>query len=355
MELYPIRCKEILVPKPWGKVDPWRSLGKGNASKPPLAGRERIGESWEISTLPGFASRITNGCWSGRELGHVIARNAAGILGRQADRRFPRRFPLLVKWLSTAEELSVQVHPPSRQGGKHEAWYVWRAGGAARVYRGLKTAIGRDEWRRALRRNEPTGLLRSEAVRPGDVVPVPPRTVHALGRNLTVLEIQQPSDVTYRLYDWGRLGRALHVPKALRAMDFRHDGVNRRPPRVLSALRSFSGLRLRPGRRWRYRCPFFSFAEIAFDGALRMAHPGCSAQILVVLENSLKIHWGKAGSREEEILRAGQTVLIPAALREVRLVARRGKSARLLQVIPSASLGWAGRVQSSEFRVQSFR
>ncbi len=185
----------------------------------------RIGESWEVSAVPGHESRVAG---EGSGLGELFRRQPARFLGPGATADI---FPFLVKLICTTDLLSVQVHPDDAQAfrlegqprGKHEAWLVLDAEPGAYLYLGLREGVGRPELEHALASGEPAALrdlLRRVSVRPGEVYDLAPGTLHAIGPGLVLLEVQQPSDLTYRVHDWNRKGpdgrpRELHVEKAL--------------------------------------------------------------------------------------------------------------------------------------------
>ncbi len=236
--LYPLRFRPVYRPYLWGG----RALERFRADVPatgPLA------ESWEVSCLPDGLSVVSGGVLDRLTLPDVIARFGPEVLGRDVAARTGGRFPLLVKLLDAALPLSVQVHPGDAdaarlevgQSGKAEMWYVLEARPGATVVAGLKTGTTRERLARALEEGDPEPLLHRIEVRPGDVVDIPPGSVHAIGAGLFLYELQQSSDVTYRLHDWGRRDaagrqRPLQVPKALESIDFRHRaaGVRRALP-----------------------------------------------------------------------------------------------------------------------------
>ena len=212
------RLKEVL----WGSDVLQRRWGKDAACDRP------IGESWEVSCLPGMESGIAG---SPRSLADLMRDDPEWLVGREG---VGRPFPLLVKLIATARRLSVQVHPDSAQAqrlgpgatGKHESWLVLEAAPDAALWLGL--APDRD--RRALEAALAAGgsaeldaVLRRVEVEPGQVWDVPPGTLHCIGSGLTLLEIQEPSDATYRVSDWGRMDvdgrpRELHLDRALQVL-----------------------------------------------------------------------------------------------------------------------------------------
>lgn len=217
----PVIFEPLYKPKPWGGRMLATLFGK---SLPP---DEPIGESWELVSLPDNESRVKDGPLAGQTISELVQRWGPGLFG-EADPG-EEHFPLLIKFLDAREDLSVQVHPKPPvddpdgwcPGLKHEAWYVLDADPGAQIYIGLKPGVTLAELARVANSPGTAGLLRSWPARPGDCFYLPSGTIHALGAGLVVAEIQTPSDVTYRLYDWDRLGRdglprELHVDQALR-------------------------------------------------------------------------------------------------------------------------------------------
>jgi len=221
-ELYPFIFEDIFKEKVWGG----RALEKYLNKKLPPG--KKIGESWEISGYGHDKSVIANGPYRGKTLKDLVQEK---LLGRNIHKKYGERFPLLVKFLDACDKLSVQVHPDDecarRLGeedpGKTEAWYVIHAEPGAAVYAGLKECPGDFDMDRLLRSGEIGDALRRLEVRAGDVIGLPAGTVHAIGAGVLLAEVQQNSDNTYRLYDWGRMGldgkpRELHVEKAKKAV-----------------------------------------------------------------------------------------------------------------------------------------
>jgi mannose-6-phosphate isomerase len=203
-------------------------LGKTLPTKKP------IGESWELVDLAADQSRVASGALAGRSLSEIVTAAGADLLGPVA--LDGGRFPLLVKFIDAAQTLSVQVHPDegavARMGRgrpKNEAWYILDAAPGGVLYLGLEPGASHAALAEAIAENRVEELLHRVAVRPGDLIPVRAGTVHAIGAGVLLAEVQQPSDTTYRVYDWGRVGldgkpRELHVADALACVD-----LERRP------------------------------------------------------------------------------------------------------------------------------
>jgi mannose-6-phosphate isomerase len=223
----PIHFREIFKVKPWGGRRLETLLGKR------LPPDEPIGESWEISDHPHGMSEVDGGELAGRTLRELIERDDVGLIGRRRALELGGRFPLLYKFIDAEDFLSVQVHPgydyarkhEEGDAGKSEAWYVIHAEPGAKIVHGLSPGTTRRAFSGAIRDGAVEEHVRFVEVKRGDVLTIPPGTVHAIGPGVVVAEIQENSDTTYRVYDWGRMGldgkpRELHVEKALDVIGF---------------------------------------------------------------------------------------------------------------------------------------
>jgi len=223
MEAYPLAFEPIFKERIWGGRRLAEVFGK---SLPPGVA---IGESWELADLPEDKSRIVNGPLAGRTLAEAIAELGPAVTG-DADYRPP--FPLLIKLLDAQDVLSVQVHPDAeacrrmgRGDPKTECWYILDAAPGAVIYKGLKPGTTRKQFARAVEAGTTAELLNRIEVRPGECHFLPSGTCHAIGAGLLIAEIQQPSDTTYRVFDWNRVGpdgkgRPLHVAEAMECIHF---------------------------------------------------------------------------------------------------------------------------------------
>lgn len=218
----PLLFRPLYQPRIWGG----RAIGT-------VFGRDlphgRIGESWEIVDRPQEQSVVADGRFAGWRLRDLRSRETAAVMGPRWDAERP--FPVLVKWLDCRERLSLQVHPPlpvaASLGGepKTENWYIARADAGAALIAGLRRGVTRDAFERAIAAHALEPLLHRVAVEEGDSMFVPSGRIHAIDAGNLILEIQQNSDTTYRVYDWGRLGddgrpRALHLAESMRCIDF---------------------------------------------------------------------------------------------------------------------------------------
>jgi mannose-6-phosphate isomerase len=235
--LYPLRFEPIYQYRLWGG----RHLA--NLLTVPLPSGP-IGEAWLLSDRDDHKSRVANGPLKGQTIGQLLRQFPQQIMGKLAGRF--RRFPLLLKFLDVQEMLSVQVHPtkantnllPTGETPKTEAWVVLEAGTQSRIYAGLKPGTTEASLRRALTNGTVADQLACLTPKPDDAIFLRAGTVHSLGGDLVVFEIQQNSDVTFRLYDWDHIDpktgkpRALQVDKAMACIDFSEGPVSRVTPVV---------------------------------------------------------------------------------------------------------------------------
>ncbi len=210
--LYPLLLQASLHEKPWAGTALASHLGKS------IAPGRRIGEAWELHDT----SVIRNGELAGRTLADVLAEWGAALVGEQYD--LSEGFPLLAKFIDANEWLSIQDHPNDEQArelegeprGKNEAWYVLAAAPGAKLVIGIQPGMSREAVAAAIRSGTLEQYVVYAEVAPGDVLYVEANTIHALGPGVLIYEIQQSSNTTYRLYDWGRTDRELHIEKGLR-------------------------------------------------------------------------------------------------------------------------------------------
>lgn len=194
--------------------------------------QKQIGESWEVSVIPGSVSVVNTGLLKGKTLEELVERMPVELLGQSVIDRFGKRFPLLVKFIDAEADLSVQVHPNDelamkRHGssGKSEMWYVIDAAPGSRLVSGFSAPMDKAEYTRRVAEGTLEEVLRYIEVNPGDVFFLPSGRVHAIGRGIFLAEIQQSSDITYRMYDYNRKdaqgkSRQLHVEEARDAIDY---------------------------------------------------------------------------------------------------------------------------------------
>lgn len=275
--MYPLTFEPYLRPQVWGN----RRLATELRRALPPEGR--FGESWEISSHPLHVSRVADGDFAGRPINELWDNHREDLAGPGFE-AVPQ-FPLLVKYLDCDDNLSVQVHPDDAQAraaghacGKSEAWYVLEADPTARIYAGFKPGVTRAEVERRLDDGSLVECLNVFTPQRGDSFYIPAGTVHALGGGLLVAEIQQPSDVTYRLYDWDRVGsdgrrRELHREQALAAINWNAPTVQ---PVRCSGSRHFETM---------VQCPYFRLDRWELQHA--EAAPVAGPAVVLVVEGEL--------------------------------------------------------------------
>ncbi len=273
-------------------------------------------ESWEVSDRPEGMSVVRNGPLQGEELSSLIQRYGSELLGVDPP---TDRFPLLIKLIDARETLSVQVHPDDetaqRYGGeaKTEMWYVLDAAPGACVYAGLKSGADEAAFRQGVEAQTLDALLEEVSVQAGDVVFMPGGRVHAIGAGSLLLEVQQNSNTTYRIYDWGRVGsdgtpRDLHLEQAIRVMRWQDNAPAKIVPRRLESAE--------PNERWELlACPLFRMERLTIRQPWSAAHDGRSFQILFAADAPLEL---EAGDQTIQ-LPPGTTCLIPAAVTKYQL------------------------------------
>lgn len=224
MKMYPMKCRPIFKSRIWGGQKLCEVFGKA------LPPSEKIGESWELSGLPEDATIIENGAFAGQNLNAILSGYSKAIAGREA---MSGVFPLLIKFIDAQDVLSVQVHPDATvclrmgQGApKTECWYIVQADPGAVIYKGLKPGTTRRQFEQAVKNGTSDQLMNKVQVRPGECHFIPSGACHAIGAGLLIAEIQQPSDTTYRVFDWNRVdaqtgkSRQLHIEQALESINF---------------------------------------------------------------------------------------------------------------------------------------
>ena len=306
-ELYPFRMIPAFDPRPWGTTDL-------SPIYPDHKFDEKIGEAW----LTGDHCKVANGPLAGRTLTELSSQNGRALVGEAA--RAPQRFPLLLKFLFPHEKLSVQVHPDDAEAqrtglpwGKTECWYIAAAMPGAQVAMGLKPGVTRAELERAIEEKRAENLLNWINVYPGEMIYVGGGTVHTLGPGAIIVETQQQSDSTYRLYDYGR-PRELHLKEGLAAVKEKVGSgkVLRRAPLPIGQSKN----RLAP----RIRAPHFVVDQ--YDLHEPQLLPTVdetgknSVQILVAVEGCGIV---EADGAEPVTLAKGDAVVVPANTKTFRV------------------------------------
>jgi mannose-6-phosphate isomerase len=325
--LYPLRTDPVYRHYIWGGTRLAALLGK------PLGAEGTLAEAWEVAD----EARVANGPLAGQTLRAVDERSGGAVSG-DAPHYPNAQLPLLIKLSHAAQDLSVQIHPTDAQAlrdepergypGKAEMYVILDAEPGAGVYWGLRDGVTRDQLAAAARASHGVAnLINFVPVRAGDSMYSPAGVVHAIGKGIVYCEVQQNSDITYRIYDWGRVdaqgkSRPLHLEQALAVM-----GETRRDTPLIRPL----PLSLEGGTRTILCvCPHFAVERLDLAGAatLRRARP--SMRAIVVLDGTLALRSPEA---DDVVCTRGQSAVIPAALREAEAVAQ-GHARLVLAYLP---------------------
>ena len=319
----PIRFEPQLLPKLWGG----HSLATNLAKPAPLD--TLIGESWELSTVPGHISKIAEGPHKGMLLSTLLELKGEEIMGVELAAKYGPRFPLLIKFLDARQDLSIQVHPDDEMAqrkhqcpGKTEMWYVMEARPPGKLICGFKEKASKEIFEKALESGELLGILNEEKVEQGDVFYIPAGRIHTIGAGLLIAEIQQCSDITYRIWDFDRVDadgnkRALHLEEAAEALDYRAY------PRYDSTYHKDQ-----PGRQRVVKSPYFdTYINYLNKNLASLSLPEQHlARVLTIVEGQGVLCFGEHG---RQTLKKGEVWLIPAVLDRCRLITE--SSLRLLE------------------------
>ena len=307
--MYMYKFKPILKTMLWGgeKIVPYKRI---------VSDQKQVGESWELSGVKGNESVVAEGPEAGTTLPGLIARHGAALLGKANFERFGEEFPLLIKFIDARQDLSIQVHPDDelawkrhRSKGKTEMWYVVATDEGAHLRSGFAKRVTPAEYAASVEDNTITDLLADYAIRPGDVFFLPAGRVHSIGAGAFIAEIQQTSDITYRIYDFNRRDangntRELHTELAKDAIDYT----------VLPDYRTHytpdSEVEL-------VSCPYFttSLYDLTHERTLDLA--GLDSFLVVICIGGSGTLTDDAGNAVP--VHQGETVLVPASVRNLRI------------------------------------
>ena len=305
-EIYPITFESVLKDYIWGG----RSLEKYGKELP---AEGKVAESWEASCHPHGMSVVSNGFLKGRTLPDVIEEYGENVVG---TRFVDKKYPLLVKYIDANDRLSVQVHPndeyarinESGELGKNEMWYIVDAEPGAYIYYGLKENITKEQFAQAIRDNSVEDCLNKLEVKAGDVVNISAGTVHAICSGIIILEVQQNSDATYRVYDYNRKDasgntRPIHIKKALDVIDFgSKQNKKQKGVKIFIGDQSFKTILV---------ANEFLAAELwEVNGLVTQVTNGQSFSIYTMIDGHLEVSYDFGTVSMDK----GQSVLIPATL-----------------------------------------
>ena len=300
---YPLQFEPILKERIWGGEKLKTILNKPIVSK-------ITGESWELSTVEGDVSIVANGELKGKSLMELIDEMPNEILGAEVYKRFGKQFPLLFKYLDAREDLSIQVHPNDKLAkerhnsfGKTEMWYVTQADPDARIIVGFKNDSSKEEYLQHLNDKNLVSILDTVKAKPGDVFFLETGTVHAIGAGLVVAEIQQTSDITYRLYDFDRKDaqgntRELHVDLALDAINYNKVDTQKKYETKTNTSNVVVD------------CPYFTTNFIPLENKVSVSKSGETFTVYMCIEGAFEIEFDGF----KKAYQKGDTVLIPAEI-----------------------------------------
>lgn len=294
----------------WGgdKIIPFKQL---NASQ------DHVGESWEISGVSGSETIVANGPQKGKSLNQLVREQKGLLVGQENYEHFGDEFPLLIKFIDAQKDLSIQVHPNDevahRQGkprGKTEMWYVFPSAPGAFLYNGLKQQITPEQYKAMVENDTITDALARYEVSEGDVFFIPAGRIHAIGSGSFVAEIQQTSDVTYRIYDYKRKDkngnyRELHTKEAAESIDYH----------VLPDYRTAYELKQNEGVQV-VSCPYFTTAVYDLTEPMTLDYTELDSFVILI---AVKGEGKLICEGEEMMFRMGDTVLLPATTKEVKV------------------------------------
>ncbi|TRO67542.1 mannose-6-phosphate isomerase [Christiangramia sabulilitoris] len=318
--MYPIKFKPILQEKIWGGNKLREILSKETD-------KTNIGESWEISGVQGNISVVENGAENGKTLVDLIKEYKGLLMGNKIYSDFGNDFPLLIKFIDAKTDLSVQLHPDDELAekrhnsfGKTEMWYVMQADKGSKLNIGFKRNVSQEEYLEYLEKGKIVELLNFEEVQKGDSVFINTGKVHAIGGGVLLAEIQQTSDITYRIYDWDRVnengqGRELHTSLALDAIDFeKKDDYQLNYENNTNSSAEIAS------------CEYFTTNFLPVQGSLTKDYSSLDSFVIYMcVDGGAKISIGNYS----ETIEKGQTLLIPAAAEYVQIEAIK---AELLEV-----------------------
>ncbi|MBL4604900.1 MAG: class I mannose-6-phosphate isomerase [Flavobacteriaceae bacterium] len=309
-----LKFEPILKDKIWGGEKLMNLLNK-------KSDRNDVGESWEISDVEGDTSIVSNGVLKGKDLKQLINEYKNELVGEKVYNHFGEKFPLLIKFIDAKEALSIQLHPHDdlakkrhNSFGKTEMWYVMQADEKANLIVGFEKDVAKEEYLHHLENKSLTDILNIEEVTSGDVYFIPTGRVHAIGAGVLLAEIQQTSDVTYRIYDWDRQDsegnyRDLHTEDAIDAIEYKAESSYRtqyqKEQNIATEIVS---------------CPYFTTNVLPILGTVSINHSEKDSFVIYMCVQG-EVLFSYKNLQEE--LKKGETILVPAALKEFVITSER--------------------------------
>ncbi len=320
---YPIKFEPILKEKIWGGEKLAELFNKKSK-------KTNIGESWEISGVYRNISKVANGVLKGEPLDNLIVIYRDALVGKKVFKKFSYEFPLLIKFIDAKEALSIQLHPNDELAkerhdsfGKTEMWYVMQADNDSSLIVGFKNDTTTDQYLEHLHNKSLLEVLNVDIVNEGDVYFIPTGRIHAIGAGVLLAEIQQTSDITYRIYDWDRKDdrghyRKLHTTDALAAIDY--TAQENYKTSYKNKLNKVSNI---------IDCQYFTTNIISLiDKKIKIDHSDKDSFVIYMcVEGNVEFHYEED---KIEILIKGETLLIPAILKKFSILSE--KTSKLLEV-----------------------
>lgn len=309
--MYPLKFKPILKQTIWGgdRIIPFKGLNEN---------LNNVGESWELSGVPGNESIVANGEFAGKSLREMINIFREELVGESVYKRFSTKFPLLIKFIDAREDLSIQVHPNDELAmkrhnslGKTEMWYVMDATPGAKLRSGFAKEVTPKEYKDSVANSTITDLLAEYEIHPGDVFFLPAGRVHSIGAGAFIAEIQETSDITYRIFDFNRKDangntRELHTELAKDAIDYevledyrtQYEPVQNEPVELVN-------------------CPYFTTSVYDMTESITCDYTELdSFVVLICMEGSCKVTDNEGNVTN---FKAGETILLAATTQEVTI------------------------------------
>ncbi|WP_430409672.1 type I phosphomannose isomerase catalytic subunit [Kordia sp.] len=321
MKLHPLKFNPILKERIWGGTKLKTMLQKNTKG-------EAIGESWEISDVKDEPSVVAKGELQGKTLQELSETFQAALLGKKVYETFGTKFPLLIKYIDAKTDLSIQVHPNDALAkkrhnsfGKTEMWYVIQADEGAELMVGFNQEVSKKEYQTHLKNNTLTEILNFEKVKKGDVYFLPTGRIHAIGGGIVLAEIQQTSDITYRIFDWNRVdaagnSRELHTALALDAIDYTlHDNYQTTYNAEANKTATLVD------------CPYFTTNLLPFQGEISLHHEDKDSFVIYMC---VKGNVTFQTENHQETLSFGETLLLPASIKNA--VVTTNEASELLEV-----------------------
>ncbi len=321
--LYPLKFNPIFKEKIWGGQKLNSFLNKNIPSNKP------IGESWEISAVQDNISVVSNGYLAGNNLQELVEIYMSDLVGDKIYHQFGIEFPLLIKFIDASDILSVQVHPNDEIAkerhnayGKNEIWYIIDAEKNAELILGFKDTIAKEEYIKHLNNKTLNNILNSVKVNKDEVYYIPAGKVHAIGKGILLAEIQQTSDITYRIYDWDRTdvngkSRELHTDLALDVIDFQ------KTEKLKSEYQTKENDAVEIEKT-----PYFTLNKIKLNQKLERDYSKLDSFVIyMILDGEISL---QDENNNKETAQKGETILIPAELKHIRIVPK--PNAEILEI-----------------------